>query len=392
MKPVPILALALIAGPVAGNPPAPVAPSDPKLATTLVRQLGSPKFRDRERAAAELVRMGRAAKPALLQGKKDPDPEIQTRCWQLLPQALALDLAFRVDRFLTDADGKLEHDLPLLKAFREQIGTDPAARKLYAEILKSNGALLELADEEPDKLTERVQQAYLDMYAQMFGSPFAVGFRGAYRPGNMNVSELCGILFACTHPAYKPSQPDWLMANLYTQPAFTNVLKDPKAGGAHRKVFFHYVEARADDNLVNQCAWLCAQHRITEGADVLARVLKSGKVTQVYAKAQALCAIGTLGTREHVKLLEPYLTDGTQVQPFFLGRGQRGEVKVKDVALAMTIHLSGKNPKDYGFTLWNALPSQLLQYHQLGFATNEDREAAFKKWADATKTPVAPKK
>jgi hypothetical protein len=252
--------------------------------------------------------------------------------------------------------------------------------------------LLELAQEEPGKLTERVQQAYLDMYAQMFGSPYAVGFRGAHRPGNMNVAELCGVLFASSHPAYKPSQPDWLLANLYTQPTFTNVLKDPKAGVAHRKVYFHFVESRADDNLVNQCAWLCAQHRITEGADVLARVLQAGKVTQVYAKAQALCAIGTVGTKDHIKLLEPYMSDGTQVQPFFLGRGSRGEVRIKDIALAMTIHLSGKNPKDCGFVIWNVYQNQLLQYHQLGFATKEDREAAFKKWADHNRTPAAPKK
>src|SRR5689334_12572253 len=123
MKPHPVFFLALFAGAAAAAPPAPVVPADPKLAHDLVRQLGSQRYRDREKAAAELVRMGRAAKPALVEGKKNPDPEVQTRCDQLLPQALALDLAFRVDRFLTDTEGKLQHDLPLLKAYREAIGT-----------------------------------------------------------------------------------------------------------------------------------------------------------------------------------------------------------------------------------------------------------------------------
>jgi hypothetical protein len=391
MKRLPVLLLTVLAGAAGAAPPAPVTPSDPKLAFELVRQLGSPRYRDREKAATELVRMGRAAKPALVEGKKNADPEVQARCEQLLPQALALDLAFRVDRFLTDTEGKLDHDLPLLKTYREKIGTDENARKLYADMLKANGALLEVAEEEPARLTDRVQQRYMEMYTEMFGNPLGGGFRGGYRPGAMSAAELCCVLFASSLPAYKPAQPDWLLANLYSQPLFTNVLKSEKDGTAYRKLFFGYVEARADDNLINQCAWLFTQHRIKDGVDVIARVLQGGKALQVYTKAQSLCCIGTLGGRDHVKVLEPFLADATQVQPFFVGKGQRGEVKVKDVALAMTIHLSGKNPKDYGFAMWNVYPNNLIQYHQLGFASDEERAAAFKKWAEDGAKPAEKK-
>ena len=52
----------------------------------------------------------------------------------------------------------------------------------------------------------------------------------------------------------------------------------------------------------------------------------------------------------------------------------------------MTVHLSGKNPKDYGFaTCGRCTRDQLIQYHQLGFATDEDRAAAFKKWDEDAK-------
>lgn len=393
MNPLPVLLLAISAGATALGAPTTAPPADPKVAHDLVRQLASAKYREREKAAAELVRMGRAAKPALIEGKKHADPEVQSRCEQLLPEALALDLAFRIDRFLADADGKLEHDLPLLKAYREQVGTDEHARKLYAEMLKANGALFESVEEEPAKLTDRVQQRYMAMYAEMFGNPFAVGFRGGVQPGAMNPADLCAVLFVSAQPAYKPVQPDWMLANLYTQPGFTTPLKNEKDGAAHRKLFFNYVLARADDNLVSQCAWLFTQHRIRSGADVLARVLQARKPLQVYSKAQAMCCVGTLGSKDHLPALEPFLTDDTQVQPFIArGGGQRGEVKVKDVALAMTIHLSGKNPKDYGFGLWNVFRDQLIQYHILGFATDADRAAAFKKWAGDAKKPAAPKK
>ena len=127
------------------------------------------------------------------------------------------------------------------------------------------------------------------MYADLFGNPLGGGFRGGYRPGALNPAELCCVLFVASVPAYKPAQPDWLLANLYTQPVFTNPLKNEKDGTAYRKLFFEFVESRADDNLVNQCAWMFTQHKIKEGADVIARVLKGGKAIQVYTKAQSLC-------------------------------------------------------------------------------------------------------
>lgn len=382
MKSILVLTAAMIVGDTTAAPPMPPAPVDASRAPGLVRQLASPRFREREKAAADLVLMGRAAKTALLAGTAHPDPEVQSRCRQLLPRALALDLQFRIDRFLADTEGKLDHDLPLWKAYQEKVGSDANARTLFADMLKANGSLLETAADEPAKLTERVQQRYMEMYTEMFGNPFG-GIR-IVQPGqsSVNAAETCALLFAASQPAYRPVQPDWMLSNLYNQPGFTTPLKDEKKGTAHRTVFFNFLDARMDDNTLNQSVWMLCQHRIQGGADVIARALKNGKATQVYAKASALCCIGTLGGKQHLDVFKPFLDDDTQVQPFFVGPGQRGHVKVRDVALAMTIHLSGKNPKDYGFTMWHVYPNQLIQYHQLGFGSDEDRAAAFKKWHD----------
>ncbi len=370
----------------------PVAKDSPesKKAHELVLQLGSKKYRDREKAAAELIQMGRSAKEALIAGKGHADSEVSTRSQQLLPQALALDLMFRIDRFAKDTDGKLEHDLPMHKVYRAKIGTDENARKLFAEMLKVNGALLESVEEEPAKLTERIQRRFQEMYQEMFGNQFG-GFRGGYQPGALNPNELCCVLFASASSAYKPNQPDWMLSNLYTQPNFTNQLKDEKAGSAYRKVFFSYLDARMDDNTINQCVWMLTQHKIKEGADIVAKALKDGKASQVYTKANAMCCVGTLGSKSHLPVFETLLKDDSAVQAFNVGGGQRGEIKVKDVALAMTIYLSGKNPKDFGFTMWNVYPNQLIQYHQLGFGTPELRAAAFKKWDEEVKNPTVKK-
>lgn len=359
------------------------APTDPAKLQELVQQLGNVRFKEREKAAAELLKMGRGAKTVLLEGAKNPDPEISSRCQQLLPQALNLDLMHRIDTFLKDADGKQKHDLPMWSLYQEKIGRDADSRKLFAEMLKVNASLLESLEEQPNKATERITARIADMYQEMFGNNFG-GFRN-YRPNALNPNELCCVLFACSSPTYKPTQPDWMLSNLYNQVQFTNSLKDEKGGVAHRKVFFHYLENRMDDNTLNQCVWMLAQHNLKSAADVIAKALKDKKATQVYTKASALCCLGTLGNKTHIPMLEEYLKDTTQIQGFVNG-GNRGEVKITDVALANIIHLSGKNPKDYGFSMWNVYPNQLIQYHQLGFPNDEERKKALTKWqADQAK-------
>jgi hypothetical protein len=42
--------------------------------------------------------------------------------------------------------------------------------------------------------------------------------------------------------------------------------------------------------------------------------------------------------------------------------------------------------------MWNVFRDQLIQYHQLGFATDDERATAFKKWAEDAKKPAVPKK
>jgi hypothetical protein len=382
---------AFFAGAGVAAPPSTNDAAEHKKAEELVRQLASPKYQEREKATTALIQMGRAARIALQDGKKTGDPEVYNRCEQLLPQALALDLAYRLERFLKDPEGKLEHELPLWKQFREKVGSDDSARKLYAEMVKANGALLDAVEQEPNRATERIQQRYQEMYQDLFGAANGVA-RNTYRPAGLNVPELCCVLFAAAQPAYQPLQIDGMLANLYTQPAFANQLRDVKGGAGYRKVFFNYLEARLDDNIISQSIWTLCQYKLKEGADLMVKALKQNKATQVHTKASAICCIGTLGNKEHLPALADYFKDDTQVQAF-VGRLGRGTVKVRDVALAMSIHLSGKNPKDYGFIQWNVYPNQLIQYHQLGFASDEDRTSAFKKWDEETKSAAAtPKK
>lgn len=136
------------------------APPDPSVLTipdaevskarTLVQRLGSNVFREREEAQSELLKMGRTAYSALLDGLTHANPEIRFRCKSLLPQAEAADLKARLDVFLADTEGQYDHDLPAWNEFREAIGVewrmlgytmwadrdrDRSARALFVELL-----------------------------------------------------------------------------------------------------------------------------------------------------------------------------------------------------------------------------------------------------------------
>jgi hypothetical protein len=383
------LTAALFAGVAPAAPPAPLDPAEHRRAQELVRQLASPRYREREQAALELVKMGRTARLALQEGKKAADPEVHSRCEQLLPQALALDLAFRLEQFLKDPDGKHRHDLPLWKEFREKVGADETARKLYAEMVKANGEILEMVADEPNRLAERVHARAQDMYQEMFGDR-VVQRGGGFRAPTTNNAELCCLLFAAAQPAYKPTGPDWALANLYAHPGFGNQLKEVRTGGPYRKLFIAYLDARIDDNTINNSIWFMCQFRVREGADVIARALKAGKATQAQTRAAALCCIGTLGNRDHIPQIAGLFQDDAEVGAF-AARNVSGTVKVRDVALAMTIHLSGRNPKDYGFPVWSVYSNSMIPFNQLGFPSNEERAAAFRKWDEESRAE-SPKK
>ncbi|MDH3719153.1 MAG: hypothetical protein OES79_13630, partial [Planctomycetota bacterium] len=50
------------------------------------------------------------------------------------------------------------------------------------------------------------------------------------------------------------------------------------------------------------------------------------------------------------------------------------------VALAVIIHLSGEKPQDYGFTTIQQDAVRLFRSNTMGFASDQQRQAAHKKW------------
>jgi len=358
----------------ASNPNEPNSPEF-KRATDLIHQLGSGRFSVREAAAKQLLEMGRSARGALQVGQHDPDPEVADRCRRLLPQAAYADFQVRLDAFLADKDGKQKHDLPGWDRFQKLMGKDKEGRELFAEMLKSNSELFVGLEIDPKSFPEKYAAHCQELSAAMF-APKLGGVRTQPKP-----AELATVFFLGTEPdSARAIRNNQMVGNLLWQPAFQNTIRNGPAAEPFKKLFLAWMEQRTDVNSVSQCLAMVQQLNIKEGVDFAARVMKN-KEMQVYVRAQAATVLGKMGGKEHITPLEGLLDDDTQVGNFNMN-GQLCITQMRDVALAMIIHLSGQKPQEFGFEFLKNQSNTVFSYPYLGFADDKERSAARTKWKE----------
>lgn len=374
-----LLAGAFASADSATAPSVPAAPTaEQQKAVELVRDLGDARYRVREAAAKELKKLGRVAKPALVAGAKSADPEVWNRCTQLLPEVMALDLKARVDAFLADTEGKQKHDLPMMERYQKLVGNDQSARKLFAEIVKGGADFLEACDTNPKLAGERYNLRAMELQQQMFG-PWS---GGRPRP-QMQAADIAALfLVGADEEMSKYIKENQFnpVANFLWQQPFQNALRTGDQAPAYRKLFFAWAENRGDVNSVSQALSVVQNLNLKEGLDFAVKVVKM-KDLQIWTRAQALTVVGKMGGKEHVPAMEALFEDKTQVTNI-QWNNVNISTQVNDIALGMAAHLSGQQPKDYGFDALQTQPALIWSYHYVGFSTEEKRTAAFKKWAE----------
>jgi hypothetical protein len=100
-------------------------------------------------------------------------------------------------------------------------------------------------------------------------------------------------------------------------------------------------------------------------------------------RVTAVLAVGRFGSAADVPTLEPLLEDNTDYLPTRVANLPQGPiypVQVRDVALAVLLHLTGQEPFDYG--LVHARPHPLTVYDatSLGMENDARRTAAIAQW------------
>ncbi len=393
--------LALILGglcaiPAMGVSPDPkdlaIPPQELSKARDLIRRLGSEAYREREEAQTELARMGRLARPVLLEAVgSDPDPEVRFRCSRLLPRAGVEDLKARIDTYLADADGKFEHDLPGLKQFRKQVGTDKADRELFVEIIKSshNIDLLQALDRTPAEAGRAISDRRMTLYSRLNNR--IVGGR-VQPPPQIPLPDIACLLLAESVVPSKdiPRGGMWSFVTGITfvqQPSsmagITNNGTPHSAG--YRKIIGKWLETRDDVQDLNQLAYTVGQNLSTfKESEPLLRKIVMTEGVYGYAKGQALMFLVQKYGKDERNFLQKLLTNETLVTTVWFGAVNNQAVQhqclLRDVALAMLIKQTKQDMKDYGYVFPQGFVGDQIGYGNYAFPSDEARGRAMVKF------------
>jgi hypothetical protein len=361
---------------------APGAPSEgadsKKRAEVLVAQLGDKDYRDREKAAKELLEMGYAAKDAVLAGQKNADSEISERCRKLYPEIFRYDLEKRVQKFLDHPDDPIPDDLPGATKWLKIVGEGKESRTLYGEMVKAHPDPLLDVELHPERLKEVYVELMRTVYTRVNGRR-PVG-APVQRPMPED-TEVLLFLFLGAAGDVRTNAPGVSSSYYYlfinSQFLASRLSEDQPL----RKLFAGWLEKERYTIALRRGLDLAALHNVKECAPTALKIATDAATTP-FIRSTALLGFAKLGSREHIKDLEPLLKDKMLIANVVVN-GERGSVQMRDVALGAAVHLAGEKPADFGFERQPPNGINIVTtYTYFAFGTDEKREAAHAKWKE----------
>jgi len=375
---------AVVAGPKPGEEGTP----EFEKATGLVKQLGDPRFPVREAAARQLVEMGHAAAPALRQGSKADDQEVRSRSSALLPQAKAAGWKRLAEALVAKPEEK--HDLPLLADWNKLIGkSDAASRKLFANILQTDGDFLDQVAAEREKA------------AAICAARSEAIFNLVRRPGGQRKAELGSLAAVLFVDALSPagvSTSESVPAYLLKNPGIAESFDAAETGPAVRRLLIRWLEAQPAYSPVAkvQFAELARRKPFPEAVPVLATLAKDTANRQLILRLLAIEALGAAGGKDAATALAEFVPDATVILRLGGPDGPDGP-RFGEQALAASLILHGKKVEDYGLTstkqyFFPPVGKDNIPMTVYGVRDDEARAKAIRKWAAEIATKGSGKK
>jgi hypothetical protein len=355
-------------------------------ARELVKQLADNKYKVRETAERKLIGLGLgspASIEALKEGEKSTDLHVQERCRQLQPIIRGLNLQKRIDAFTAKREGALPKDLPFVAKFIKATGDTKEARELFAEVLHNHAMLLDTAERDQAKGKEMFG-AYCQevnnrlMYRQ--GVDYQAQQKSITRADVALYFLLSSELKAVPDKTGQITNYGWTFLNAPVLP--DNLAKETAATLPFKKMFLSWLEAEPQPWLVQRGLQVAADAQMKETLPLVLKYVKDKNV-QIYTRAQTALLLAKIGSKEHLKEIAPLLDDKTVVGSIGINNVQ-GQVQMRDVALAVSIKLSGQKMADYDFDVMKSNEQYFhTSYIYCAFSGDGKREAAHKKYKES---------
>ncbi|MEM6798994.1 MAG: hypothetical protein AAF589_05720 [Planctomycetota bacterium] len=371
----------------AGELAIPAASQGPTATQKLVEQLSNDDYALRESASAGLLKLGAAALPAVRAAAQSPDPETRLRAGRLLLQLERISFEQTVDAFVGDIRGLGGNALPGWEEFRRVVGKDVATRTLFAEVYRSDPRLLDAAfgANRDDSAASNRLMALLEQRAS---ERHDASDAGTPRSHDAVAQRLAVLTVATAEPSCVTDR----AAQLVTQAARTELasvaVRETSRGHMTRRLLTRWItDSQTDDLYVLSQLLQLADRLKLRAACPLAIDIACGRraVRPAHSqfRATALLMVGKLGDGSCVPQLRPLLEDDA-VCASHAGRGPKREnlldVEIRDVALAVILHLEGEKPRDFGYEVLISNEEKLFLMHSLAFRSVADRQSAVQQW------------
>jgi len=363
----------------AGNPVADSAPAATEASSSdiaaLVADLGSNSFATRQRATRELIEQGIAAREALEQAIRTGDAEVRVRARTVLAAITEADLAVRLEAFAADYDGSRGQTLPGWDSFSAQFGSSRAARQIFVEMQRAEPELLEVFSRGGKNvgqvLNERChaisQNATHGQREELVSIGTVASLLLVGSSDEVTVDETPGVQLY-----------SWMIY----QPAFQRNARVGPYAVMLKKLLGRWI-VKDSAATVQNLLFAATYELKPEAVQLATRVLTADPPQQGIARQYAMLVVGRFGTKEHVPMMEKLLADATS-----LGTVQSSvptkqvELQIRDIALAVVLHLTKQNLREYGYVAVQPNSTLLFQVTTLYFNEGSQRDAALKKWVE----------
>jgi len=346
----------------------------------LVQRLGDPSFFIREQAAEELARQGGAGKAALIEALRDPDFEIRWRARRILNRVVQAEFEGRLAAFVADVGGREEHGLPGWKRFRDLVGDRREARKMFAQMVRTERELLSAYETQSPETSELFAAR-----VAWWQSCIASGSSNARAVPPQTVATLLLIGSDQTRKDHSQS-----LSRLY--PLLSNPAAVPSiAPAAHPSVLRTLLGKWATSAASSGSYYgmmLALKYDLKEVGLQQAKELIERGTTSPSTLQYAIITVGRFGGEKDVERLKPLLKNKTVCHTWSnpaLKKNGTIQVQVRDAALAVLLRMTGKDPGKFGFKLLQENPETLYYVYTFGFIDDKEREAAHAKWAAESK-------
>jgi hypothetical protein len=370
--------------------PAEVNPT-PEQLKDWVAKLGHPTFAIREAASRELMLAGPICRPFLEAGLNDDSAEIRERCKRLLPSVLKVDLQRQLEAFRKDSEGKLKHRLPGWERFAKSVGTDQASRDLYAAMLMKRPADSTRLGMDARNMAAILKARCTEITNERDNAnDHRDNARGKNTLGFDDV-EIAWWLFVATDPEVgkhlrSGEVRDDFMVFPYVlrDDLFEDAIRNSPRNGLYQKLLVAWMDTlKFEEAYLEELDFAIEMIKdldIKAGLAMVVRGLENPRKENTLAMmATALTAVGKLGDKSHLPLLTKYLSN-TEIYTETNINRRNIKVEYRDIALAMTLHLQGLKPADFGFNRESR--GQLFFAYYLGFTDEKARTQAFAAYAD----------